>query len=69
MKVKVTTRKRKRSTAVMLDYRSNDGTRIQRVVGSATSARALTTIKEQAARDAARIEHELAENKHRPRKT
>lgn len=66
MKVSVATRKRKRSTAVMVDYYSPDGGRHQRIVGRAHSADELKAVKAKAKIEAKRIEVELADGVHTP---
>ncbi|MEX2015557.1 MAG: tyrosine-type recombinase/integrase [Candidatus Hydrogenedentales bacterium] len=58
--------KRRRCTAVMLDYEV-EGQRQRLIVGTATTPEELQAIREQAEREARRISVEIDEGKHRPK--
>ncbi len=66
MTVNITERKRKRCTAILLDYHDADGKRHQLVVGKASSPEALAIIKREAELRAKEIELEIARGTHRP---
>ncbi len=66
MTVNITERKRKRCTAILLDYHDADGQRHQLVVGKASSPEALAVIKREAIVKAKQIELDLVKGTHRP---
>lgn len=65
--VKIKTRKRKRSTAVVLDYHDAGGRRIRKAVGTAKTDEELAHLKQEAEREARKIGVELDAGKHRPK--
>lgn len=66
-RVKVTRRRRKRGTAVMLDYVDAENNRVQKVFDSADTPEALEVIEEKAKEEALRIELQLLDGVHRPK--
>ena len=67
MKVNVTTRKRKRCTAVMLDYFDLEGRRHQEVFDRAVTAKELAAVRKQAQHKARQIELALLEGRFKPK--
>ncbi len=67
MKVTITLRKRKRCTAVLLDYRDLDGKRHQTVVGKARTPEGLRVVRQEARAKAKQVELELLEGWHTPK--
>lgn len=67
MAVTIERRKRKSGTAVLLSYRDAHGKRIRKSIGMADGKDALRAVLDSADRERKRIDHELAEGKHRPK--